>query len=145
MSHHSPHEEPALRAMTRLIRASEICLDQVGELLKEHNLSPLQFHVLRILRTAGEEGLPSLTIKQRLDYRVVDITRLVDRLEGAKLVQRVRPPHDRRLVLVQLSPKGHALLEQLDGPYVERVRSLFQNTGHVELQQLDGILERLGA
>jgi DNA-binding MarR family transcriptional regulator len=43
--------------------------------------------VLRILRGAGLEGLPTLDIAERMIEEAPGITRLLDRLEGKKLVR----------------------------------------------------------
>jgi DNA-binding MarR family transcriptional regulator len=54
------------------------------------------------------------------------ITRLLDRLEGKKLVTRERCPKDRRQVLAFLSPAGRRLLAGLDAP-VARADDLLQD------------------
>ena len=45
-----------------------------------------------------------------------DVSRLLDRMEEAGLVERERDTADRRLVTTRLSPRGMSLVEELDGP-----------------------------
>ena len=49
-----------------------------------------QYNVLRILRGAGEEGLPTLAIRDRMIDEGSTVTRLLDKLEKASLVTRDR-------------------------------------------------------
>src|SRR5919199_5153950 len=72
-----------------------------------------QYNVLRILRGAEPEGLPTLTIAERMIERTPGITRMIDRLEAKGLVVREVRPHDRRCVYCRITKKGLKLLEQL--------------------------------
>ena len=98
-----------------------------------------QYNVLRILRGAGEEGLPSLEIARRMVTRVPDITRLVDRMQRADLVERQRCDKDRRVVWVRLTSLGLELVERLEGPTDAFHR---QRLGHLTAEEL-GTLNRL--
>jgi DNA-binding MarR family transcriptional regulator len=72
--------------------------------------------VLRILRGAGPEGLPTLEIAERMIEQAPGITRLLDRLEAKGLVARRRCLEDRRQVLCTISRSGLSVLEELDPP-----------------------------
>lgn len=133
----------ALRILSGISTINERFLEEVAALLKPFGISPLQYQVLRIIRKSGPEGLPSLAVKGHISHRVMDVTRLVDRLVAAGLVQRVRPPRDRRLVLVQLTDAGEALLEKLDQPYADlNVRMVEGLTGEA-LALLEKLLEKV--
>lgn len=88
----------------------------LGRLVESCGLSLSQYNVLRILRGAGPEGLPTLAIRDRMIEEGATITRLVDRLETAGLVQRDRTQRDRRQVRCRITEAGLALLAQLDAP-----------------------------
>ena len=60
------------------------------DFLKEHDLTPTQCNVLRILRGAGEAGWSCKEIGERLVQRDPDITRLLGRLEKRELIARRR-------------------------------------------------------
>jgi DNA-binding MarR family transcriptional regulator len=72
--------------------------------------------VLRILRGAGPDGLPTLTIGERMIEQTPGVTRLVDRLERKGLVARTPCPKDRRRVFCKITTKGLDLLKELDEP-----------------------------
>ena len=101
-----------------------------------------QYNVLRILRGAEPEGLPTLIIAERMIERTPGITRMVDRLEAKGLVAREVRPHDRRCVYCRITKKGLSLLKQLDEPVEEFNRSAFSALSDAELKQLVALMER---
>ncbi len=134
-----PFDSPAEEAYLNLARTYAQLTGPSEGLFKRHGISPAKYNILRILRGAvstGEcdkHGLPSLEIAQRMITRVPDITRLVDGLEEASLVHRLRCKLDRRIVYVGITRKGLELLERLDKPLNELVLGLL---GHMDDQEL---------
>jgi DNA-binding MarR family transcriptional regulator len=84
--------------------------------LRAHDLHPAHYNVLRILRAADRDGLGRNEIRDRLFRKHPDVTRLLDRMEAAGLVLRLRDQHDRRCTPTRLTPKGRRLVDSLDGP-----------------------------
>ena len=99
-----------------------------------------QYNVLRILRGAEPEGLPTLTIAERMIERTPGITRMIDRLESKGLVEREIRPHDRRCVYCRITAKGLELLKLLDEPVEEANRDAFRGLSAAELEQLVTLL-----
>lgn len=97
-----------------LIRTTDEMAREVEDVLKTVHLSQTQYNVLRILRGAGDLGLPCGEIANRMLTHDPDITRLVDRLERRGLVQRSRNQTDRRVVTVQITAAGLELIASLD-------------------------------
>lgn len=85
-------------------------------MIAPHGITPQQYNVLRILRGSGPDGLPTLTIGERMIEQTPGVTRLVDRLERKGLVGRTPCPKDRRRVFCRITTKGLDLLKELDGP-----------------------------
>lgn len=128
-----PFDQPEEEAGLNLLRTVDYVRLPFDRLFAEHGLSDPQYNVLRILRGHGGEGLPCSDIGTQMITRMPDITRLVDRLEQAKLVERARTTTDRRVVLVRLTKAGCDLLNRLDGP----VRELHvQTLGHLKRSEL---------
>jgi len=74
------------------------------------------------------------------------ITRLVQGLEQAGLVQRVECPDDARGFLVALTPAGLALVRRARSTHLEGVAELFTDRySDTELETLSTLLERLPA
>ncbi len=64
--------------------------------------------------TESEDGLGPVELGHRLGMRSASATELVDRLEAAGHVRRVRHPRDRRRVVVEVTDTGwHAVMTQL--------------------------------
>ena len=74
-----------------------------------------------------------------------DVTRLLDRLERAELVQRARSTTDRRVVLTTITPAGLALLEKLDEPLKNLLRQQCKGLSRERLTKLIAELEEMRA
>ena len=103
-------------AFIALMRAHSQLVAEMEALFAEHGLSEPQFNALRIVRGAGPKGLPTQQIAERLISRQPDVTRLIDRLCEAGLVERRRCEEDRRVVYVVLTAAGRRKLAALDAP-----------------------------
>jgi len=112
-------------------------------LRKAGRLTPHQYNVLRILRGAGPEGLPSGEIGCRMIARDPDVTRLVDRLAAQKLVRRGTEGADRRVVRVHITERGLALLAELDGTVDRYPVDTLAGLDPERLGQLRDLLERV--
>src|SRR4051794_32770589 len=106
----------AEESLLNIVRTADVLLHSLTLLMKPHQLSPTQYNVLRILRGAGEQGVSCKDIAARLVARDPDITRLMDRLEQRGLIVRDRAKEDRRIVIHRLTPSGHELVAELQGP-----------------------------
>lgn len=101
---------PQQRVGVALGRAVNQGLHRAEQVLKPHGLTTTQYNVLRILNGAGPEGLCGTEIGRRLLSQVPDVTRLLDRVEDAGLIVRVREPSNRRYVTARLTDAGRAKL-----------------------------------
>jgi DNA-binding MarR family transcriptional regulator len=113
------------------------------ELFKASDLTHAQYNVLRILRGAGRAGLRCTEISERMITRDPDVTRMLDRLEARELISRERQSDDRRVVLTFISPKGLALLKDLDGPVTRMHEETLKEISTAELKTLVGILKKI--
>src|SRR5437667_11160208 len=75
-----------------------------------------QYNVLRNLRGAEPDGLPTLTIAERVIEQTPGITRMIGRLESKGLLSRQVGPHDRRCVDCRIPRNGVSLLRPLGEP-----------------------------
>ena len=118
-----PFATSAEEALVSVLRSAAVIRRVLGQRIDPFGISPAQYNVLRILRGAGAEGLPTLAVRDRLIEEAPGITRLIDKLESAKLVRRDRTGKDRRTVRCHITPAGLALLGQAD-EHVRGVQSL---------------------
>ena len=129
-------------AMLNIERTAALLGHQLEQALKPYGITPTQYNVLRILRGAGERGLCRNEVRERLIAEVPDVTRLLDRLEDMKLVERERDAADRRLVNTHITADGLELLERLDQPVIEFHRGQLGHLGKENLRTLIDLLSR---
>jgi DNA-binding MarR family transcriptional regulator len=125
-----------------LMRTADLVRRSLAEVMDPHDITLQQYNVLRILRGAGEDGLPTLEIAERMIEQTPGITRLIDRLEKKRLVIRVRCDKDRRQVFCHITEDGMALLAKLDHPVRESEDASLSTLEESELAQLIDLLEK---
>lgn len=129
------------QAFITLQRSADRLMGRFARWLKPHGLSPTQYNALRILRGAGDRGMPCQEVGERMLTRDSDITRLVDRLEKRAMVVRIQDGKDRRVVRAAITPSGLELLRKLDGPVQDFLRTLLGHLGQDRLRQLIDLAE----
>ncbi len=133
-------ETPQEQAFLNLLRTADALQAELVAVLKPTGLSQTGFNVLHILRGAGEYGLTSREVGQRMITRDPDLTRLLDRLETRGLVTRLRCEKDRRRVYSKLTPAGAQLLAEYDGPVVAKLHETLAHLGPEKLAKLTELL-----
>jgi DNA-binding MarR family transcriptional regulator len=131
-------EQEAALAVLRTADRLQICFTR---LLREHGLTPSQYNVLRILRGEGKP-LPILEIASRTITVVPGITGLIDRLERAGLVNRLRCDRDRRVIYVALTDRAATTLTALDEPMAALHYQLLGHLSRAELKEMIRLLEK---
>ena len=122
-----------------LLRTTDMLSRGIAQVLKEEDLSATQYNVLRILRGAPD-GLACGDIANRMITRDPDVTRLLDRLEKRRLIERGRDPQDRRTVIAKITREGLKLLARLDEPVLRMHRRQLGHLGSERLQNLHLLL-----
>ncbi|MGZ4810757.1 MAG: MarR family winged helix-turn-helix transcriptional regulator, partial [Thermoanaerobaculia bacterium] len=135
---HSRKEEAAVA----LLRTTDLLRRMIGGVVEAKGITAQQYNVLRILRGAGEHGLPTLDIAERMIEQTPGITRLIDRLETKDLVSRQRCPTDRRQVFCRITKSGLRLLGSLDGPIREAEERALSVMAERELTSFISLLDR---
>jgi DNA-binding MarR family transcriptional regulator len=111
----------------------------------QSGITTQQYNVLRILKGAGDEGLPTLVIRDRMIHEAPGITRLLDKLEKAGLARRERTSPDRRQVFCFITDKGRAVLNDLDVELKEADVVAVGTLSETEQKQLLTLLEGVRA
>jgi len=137
-----PFPSAAQEAAVALLRTADLVNRLVDAVIDRHGITGQQYNVLRILRGAGEKGLPTLEIAQRMIEQTPGITRLIDRLETKKLVIRERCATDRRQVFCRITPAGLALLAKLDEPVRAASDEALRHLSKKDVAQLIELLDR---
>jgi DNA-binding MarR family transcriptional regulator len=138
-----PFHSKGQEAFLALLRTADVARRRFTELFERQDVTLQQYNVLRILRGAGGDGLPTLEIGQRMIERTPGVTRIVDRLEAKGLVDRDRRRDDRRRVWCRITDSGLALLAELDAPVAQADEMTVRGLGEEEVDQLIDLLERI--
>jgi DNA-binding MarR family transcriptional regulator len=128
-------------AFMSIQRNADWLMREFEEVLKDQNLSPAQYNVLRILRTAGPAGMACHEIGSRMITRDPDMTRLLDKLEDRDLLIRSRERADRRVIRTRISNGGLRLLRELDDPVRDLHRKQLGHLSEKRLRLLVRLLE----
>jgi DNA-binding MarR family transcriptional regulator len=140
-----PFRSRTQEGVIALLRTADVLRRSLARVVEPHGITLQQYNVLRILRGAGGEGLPTLEVGVRMIEETPGVTRLLDRLEGKGLVRRKRCPEDRRQVLCFATPAALRLLDALEEPMSEADRRALGMLEPAELHTLVGLLDRIRA
>ncbi|MEO8564401.1 MAG: MarR family transcriptional regulator [bacterium] len=102
--------------MLSILRTAAVVQRSLAQVVEAQGITIQQYNVLRILRGAGQAGLPTLVIRDRMVEEAAGITRLLDKLESAGFVVRERSTPDRRQVLCHITSEGLTMIAALDKP-----------------------------
>ena len=127
-------------ALVSLARTAAVIEHAAEDMLGRHGITNTQYNVLRILRGAGKNGRCRNEIGERMVRRVPDVTRLLDRLEAAGLVERERDGEDRRMVTARITPEGLKLLTRLEEPLIAFQQNCLAHLGPQKLRTLIDLL-----
>jgi DNA-binding MarR family transcriptional regulator len=112
----------------------------------EHGVESWEFDVLAALRRAGRpyQLSPGALLRETL-VTSGTMTNRVDRLAARGLVVRSPDPHDRRGVLVGLTPEGRRVVDAAFESLIERERALLTELDTTERGDLALLLKKLMA
>jgi DNA-binding MarR family transcriptional regulator len=139
----SRFDSPRHEAVLALLVASAEILARLDQACARHDLTRGQYNVLRILRGAHPRGYPRGEIARRLIDRAPDVTRLIERLRAAGLVERAESPDDRRLVVTRITRRGLLLLERMRGDIAAVDEEIARRLTPEEAGELARLCERL--
>jgi DNA-binding MarR family transcriptional regulator len=132
-----------LAITARIQRAAFYIEADLGRLAAKSRLSAREFMALGALWRSGPPfALNPMRLLEEYLIPAATLTRQIDRLESLGLVERRPDPNDRRAVLVQLTPRGHQVVE--DGVIRQRdLQKLIERLGRGQLQTLNRLLRIL--
>lgn len=103
---------PEMMAATWVVRAAQMIVARIEDLLRPLNLTMTKYECLIVLHTSRNHALGLSAMAERLGVHPTSITYAVDQLTRAGLVVRIPHPHDRRQKLAKLTDAGYQLVER---------------------------------
>ncbi len=140
-----PFRSLSQEATLGLLRTADVVRRRFTRVLEPSGMTQQQYNVLRILRGAGDEGLQTLAIAERMVERTPGITRLLDRLQTKGLAERERSAGDRRCVVCRITAPGLELLDQLEDPMGEADDESLAMLTESEQRRLIELLDQIRA
>lgn len=95
-----------MAAVTSLMRAQQIVLARVDEVLRPFGLTFARYELLVLLLFSRRGAMPMTRASRRLQVHPTSVTNAVDRLQAAGLVRRDPDPADGRGKLVTITDAG---------------------------------------
>jgi DNA-binding MarR family transcriptional regulator len=135
----------AVDAFVRLLRGhSSVTRAMNAQLVADHGLTINDFEALLHLSRAEESRMRRVDLAEKLILTASGVTRLLDGLEEAGLVDRAACAGDRRVTYAVLTEDGHAKLKEASQSHVADIRAFFETRfSSDELDQLAALLGRL--
>ena len=131
------------RAQWRVFLETALALIDIldAELQAQRGITLGWYDVLVHLEDAPE-GLGMTELANRILFSKSGLTRVIDRMEASGLVRRERPPEDRRVVRVLLTPAGLDALNAARAVHRRGIQEHFvAHLDPVKLETLAGALE----
>ena len=107
----SPSPE-RLRAWRLYFESALALVDVLDAELERDAGIPMRWYDALVHLEETPDGLRMNELAERILYSKSGFTRVVDRMEEAGLVRRVRPENDRRSILVVLTDEGRSTMER---------------------------------
>lgn len=130
-------------ALLSIVRTSAVLMNEFEQMLRPYGITATQYNVLRILRGSEPGGLCRNELRDRMLTRTPDVTRLLDRMEEAGLVERARGDEDRRMVGTRITKDALKLLAKLDTVVADDQKRRFQGVSAKHLQALIEVLGKV--
>jgi DNA-binding MarR family transcriptional regulator len=136
---HSP-----IGVIGRVSRLARELAARLEPVYREHGLEPGWHDVLATLRRSGPPyRLRPSEFSGALMLTSSGTTKRLDRLEQAGLIERDPDPHDRRGVLITLTPAGIELIDELTAAHMANEARLLGALSDAERDRLADLLRKL--
>jgi DNA-binding MarR family transcriptional regulator len=135
-----------LRAWRLFFESSLALADLLDAELEDAVGIPMRWYDVLVHLEESPEGIPMKALADRILYSKSGFTRVVDRMEDARLVRRVRPENDRRSILVVLTDKGTKTMERARRHHRDGIERHFsQHLTDSDIKALTRALEKVSA
>ncbi len=139
-------DDALITTFGRLVEVHSALGQQLGRALEQRcGISHSMFEVLLRISRADGGQISMGALAQQVALTTGGITRLVDRMIAAGLVERVPCPTDRRVSFASLTRAGEATLAEAAAVHATNLRQAFHGFTARDLRTFDELLDRLRA
>jgi len=104
-------------------------------------ISTAQFVILSTLHSEGGESACELC--KLMDYDRGAMSRMIDRLESKGLIRRVRRAGERRMITLQITDAGEAVLPKMQACVVRVLNRFVRGISKSDVRQAESVLRRM--
>jgi len=133
----------SVETLLNLAYTYDIVSAHLSRKISPYGITKAGFSVLMILSRSQSKSCKQNEISRLMLVSRANITGLVDGLVRLGLVQRTNDPHDRRVNMVKILPKGEKLLKDLLPGYYKHIHDVCSIFTAAEKKKLNGLLTRL--
>lgn len=133
----------SVEILLNLVYTYDVVSGHMAGKISPYGITKAGFSVLMILSRSQSKACKQNEISQLMLVSRANITGLVDSLVRQGLVERSNDPHDRRVNMVRMLPKGDKLLEALLPGYYKHVHDICSVFTSAEKKTLNELLTRL--
>ena len=129
-------------ALSGILRAGTVLKNATRQFFRNRSTTEVQFNVLMLIKYADHP----VTQKELSEWLLVDksnLTGLVDRMESAGHLKRVKTAKDRRSYHLQLTEEADHILEKLEQPFRELLNSMMGEFSIEELLLITKLMDKL--
>ena len=137
-------DDALITTFGRLVEVYSSVGQQLGRALEQScGISHSMFEVLLRIARSDDGQISMGALAQQVALTTGGVTRLVDRMISAGLVERVPCPTDRRVLFAALTPAGEAKLDEASTVHAANLRQAFADFSRHDLESFDELLDRL--
>ena len=135
-----------LRCWRLFFESAMALLDVLDTELQDAVGIPQRWYDVLVHTEESPNGIQMTELADRILYSKSGFTRVIDRMEGAGLVRRVRPPNDRRSILVLPTEKGTETLQRARRHHRDGIQRHFsEHLSDADVKALTRALEKIGS
>ncbi len=132
----------ALDLFIKLMRTHDALMVHLRTIIGKFELQPSQFGILETLYHLGPMQQHELAAK--LFQTPGNITRILDKLQQEKLIERLSEPEDRRCFRIALTREGEVRIAKIFPQFAAAMHELFKDLSAEEQKQLGELLRKTG-
>lgn len=136
-----PLEPMRLVRMTHHLQ--KILRDTTNAALKPHDLVDTGYMVLAVLYGSADETSSASELGEACHEKPANLTRVCDDLEARGLIARGAKPGDRRSVMITLTERGRAVIEQALPAVSSNVAAAYRDFSDAEMRQMADLFTRV--
>lgn len=128
------------KVMVALVKASEVYKKDSDVIYKDYGMTFSQYNVLRVLNNS-KNGQNTVTVASKIMMvSGPNMTGIAKRLEKNGFILRKHDPKDERITLLEITPKGKRVLNNIKDAHNENIRNYLRGFSEADKK---GLLENL--